>query len=277
MTNIALTAEDRAVAQISSREADLPPSAGLSSSLLQNMSLALSQHEPGFLPGAAAGDFLLLYANGERSLVKGALGFACSVVAFSRCFKEWLPDRGGFVASYEERPEGADWSVAADGRKAFLMPNGNRLEETVSSYLLVDGRGIVFDWKSSALRAGRDFHDRASHVRAVVDGCEVWGFGVSKWRIMSRLERGPRGSWFTPTATMLGRLNEPDGPSLAEWRLAVKARQAFKSGAGWEEPVTVPTLPPPAEKQQMSRRRKAALADIDEIGFGDIEEIPFGG
>jgi hypothetical protein len=275
MTNIALTSEDRAVAQISDRETDLPPSAGLHSSLLQNMSQALSPHEPSFLPGASAGDFCLLYSNGERVLVKGGLGFACSIVAFSRCFNEWLPDRGGFVASYEERPEGADWNVTADGRKALLMPNGNRLEEVVSSCLLVEGRGVIFDWKSSALRAGWNFHDHASNVRAVVDGCEVWGFGVSKWRITSRLERGPRGTWFTPVATMLGRLGEPEGPTVAEWRLADKARQALKSGVDWAEPVALPALASTEEPRTSRRRRVTIESGRSPAAPAEDSEIPF--
>jgi hypothetical protein len=210
------------------------------------------------MPGAAAGDFDLLYSDGEHVLVKGATGFICSPVAFRESYVERLTVDGSFVAVSDDPPEGSAWGVTAEGRKAFLAPNGNRVEETISAYLLVEGRGVIFDFKSTSLRIGRDFHDRASHCRAVVDGQEIWGFGVGLWGITSRMERGSRGTWSVPVVTLCGRLGDPDGPSLDKWRRAARARQALKSGADWMSPDMLPALTAP-EEPRMSRHRKAAI------------------
>jgi hypothetical protein len=258
---ITFTADDRILAQATDREADISPSLGLRSKLLQNTSAALSVHEPGYMKGSKSGDYDLLYSDGEHALVDGSTGFVCSPVAFRESYVERSAEDGSFVAVSDEAPEGSAWGTTADGRRAFLAPNGHRVEETVSACLLVNGRGVILDFKSTSLRIGRDFHDRASHCRAVVDGVEVWGFGVSKWRITSRLERGPRGSWFTPVAVMTGRLGDPDGPTVPEWRLAVRARVAFKQGLDWASPAALEALPPPSPgaEPQMSRRRRAAI------------------
>ena len=62
-----------------------------------------------------------------------------------------------------------------------------------------------------------------------------------------------------PVVTMLGRIGDPDGPTVDEWRLAVKARRAFKDGLDWTNPVDLPAIAAAPPEPQLSRRRRAAL------------------
>jgi hypothetical protein len=275
------SAADRALIEASDGGAtDLPPShGGVRIGLAQNTSAAINRHEPGYVAGLNAGDFWLPIPGSDALTFKSDVGFACVPVAFTRKFVKWGPEIGGPPLDVlDEPPEDADWRIQPDGRKRFTTLDGCRVDQTISALLLVNGHGAIFEFKSTSYRTGADFHDRASHLRATVDGQEVWGFAVGKWKISSRLERSSRGAWFTPIVALLGRIGDPLGPSSDEWRAAVKARLAFKANMPWEAPDAIPAIAPP--EPQMSRRRKAAsdktaLPGDDDPDAAASDKIPF--
>jgi hypothetical protein len=89
------------------------------------------------------------------------------------------------------------------------------------------------------------------------DGVELQGPPISRWRLTSQLQRRADMRWFTPRTVLLGRLGEPEGPSVQLWRIAARSRLAFKEGLDWA-PQALPAPAPAPEAPQMSRRRRAA-------------------
>jgi hypothetical protein len=272
--------EDRALIEASSDgSTDLPPSrGGVRTILAQNTSAAINRHEPAYVKGLSAGGFCLPIPGCDPIVYPGDTGFRCTPVAFNRTFVKWGPEIGGPPLDVlDEAPEDADWRVQPDGRKAFTTADGCRIQQTISALLLVGNRGVIFDFKSTSYRTGSDFHDRSSHTRAIVDGQEVWGFAVGKWQFTSRMEKSSRGVWFTPVVTLCGRLGDPEGPTIDEWRTGVKARLAYKQNLPWEVPDAIPVIaaPEPSEPK-MSRRRRAALPGDDDPGAVARDQInPF--
>jgi hypothetical protein len=270
-------AADRALIEATSDGAtDLPHSrGGVRISLAQNTSAAINRHEPGYVAGLSAGGFWLPVPGSDPIVFKGETGFACVPVGFVRKYVKWGAEIGGPPLDVtDEPPEDADWRVQPDGRKRFSTPDGCRVEETISALLLIEGRGAIFDFKSTSLRTGADFHDRSSHLRTIVDGQEIWGFAVGKWQISSRMEKSSRGAWFAPVVVLLGRVGDPLGPSADEWRAATKARLAFKQGMPWEVPDAIPAIAPP-EPQMSRRRQRAALKGDDDPDAAASDQIPF--
>jgi hypothetical protein len=271
---ITLTNEDRALLDACDSTPDLPPTIGLRSAILQAGSPELLPGDSRHMPGAAAGDIVLRH-GADSTLVKGSVGFSAVPVAFKTSFVEWEPNRSGGspVDDHLKKPADAIWRDGPDGRRACLRDNGNKIEETVVAHLLVNGCGILFPFRSTAVRAGIDFADRA-RVRVTIDGRDAWSFANGKWLIAARLERKGDFRWFLPVVTLIGRFGEEGGPPLEEWRLALHARRAFKEGGAWD-PASLAALPPPpapakqvwlGQQPPMSRRRKAALEDIDVSG-----------
>jgi hypothetical protein len=261
----------------STAETDLPPSTGGARiTLAQNTSAAINRHEPGHVPGLSAGDFWMPLPGADPIVFKGEAGFMSIPVAFLHKFVKWGPEIGGPPLDVtDEKPEDADWRLQPDGRKRFSTLDGCRIDETISALLLVDGRGATFDFKSTSLRTGSNFHDHAGHLRAIVGGQEVWGYPYGKWRISSRLERSARGAWFTPVVILLGRLGDPLGPTIDEWRTAAKARLAFKQGLPWEIPDQIPAIAAPVEPQMSRRRQRPATPGDDDPAAEARDNIPF--
>jgi hypothetical protein len=230
---ITLTPEDRALLDACDFSPDLPPRIGLRSSVLQAGSKELLPGDSRHMPGAAAGDIVLRHER-NATLVKGAAGFAAVPIAFKTRYVEWLPNRTGFVAEWETKPADADWRKGPDGRKCCLRVNGNKIEETIVAHLLVDGCGILFPFRSSAVPVGREFEARAAHVRVNIDGRDVEGFTYGKWLVATRLHQENDFPWFLPVVTLIGRLGEKDGPAIEEWRLATHARVAHQAGDDWD-------------------------------------------
>ena len=101
-----------------------------------------------FIPRAGehvvAGDFLLPH-NGERILVKGAVGYDFLVVAGDQVFVEYKQMRGGWVANHLEKPADASWferGDSPDGKAGLYRVGvddqpGNRVEETIYAHMLI--------------------------------------------------------------------------------------------------------------------------------------------
>jgi hypothetical protein len=135
---------------------------------------------------------------------------------------------------------------------------------------------ISFPFKSTALRAGRDFANRAARISLATDDGDVCAPANGKWNISTRLERKNDLHWFLPVVNLVGLFGEPEGPTKEEWRIALQARRAWQNGLDWDPANLLALPPPPAERpqMQMSRRRKASLSDIEDFGdIGDIDDF----
>ena len=256
--------------------ADIPVEMRDLSSLLQAISKELVAGDPKFIPKATAGDFALP-RNEERILVKGAVGYSFLNLEASVGYPEYKFNRGGFVRPHDTKPHNAVWhkkGKSSDGKEGLYLVDidgnpGNRIEETIYARVLVlpDDGGAPFVVDAS-LQVDRQV-DRRRHAPPHVSqgrrqGCQSCPV---KWRMTSRLERSGDDRWYAPDPQWLGRLGEPNGPTVEEVRLGAQLRKAFKTGASWEAPLEPPAPPnpsaqierQPSERQPDDRRGSIAI------------------
>ena len=160
--------------------ADIPVEMRDLSSLLQAISKELVAGDPKFIPGARAGD-LLLPRNGERILVKGAVGYAFLDRRRVRPGVLNTNNRGGFVAARSQKPHDAVWyekGESSDGKEGLYLVDidghpGNRIEETIYAHVLFSPTMAVRRlsstqaYRSTAKSIGADMLRRTSRK---VDG-----------------------------------------------------------------------------------------------------------
>ena len=226
-----------------------------------------------FIPRAGehvvAGDFLLPH-NGERILVKGAVGYDFLVVAGDKVFVEYKQMRGGWVANHLEKPADASWferGDSPDGKAGLYRVGvddqpGNRVEETIYAHMLIlPGNGdqpftATHPFHATAVVVGRTLMNRVS--RKAPSG-EVANPVLFKWRMTTQLERNGEYTYHKPLATLLGKFGEPNGPTIEQVRLGAQLRKAFKTGASWEAPLEPPNPPdpiaPPNPAAQIEQRQ----------------------
>jgi hypothetical protein len=279
MTETRFTATDRTLARFEDTP-DLPPLLERRSKLIQVGSPENMTGDMAYVSGISPGDFLL-YAGDERIAIKGAEGWCGVLIGAKTIYVEYGPNRGTFIAVHEDRPDDAEWRDGPDGRRAILRDDGNRIEETVNTYWLITGVavhpepfGTLFPWRSTGVPIGHKLVHQASQLRTTFDGEELHGPAIGKWRLTSFLEKSGDYRWFKAKPTLIGRIGEPSGPTLPEWRLATRARMAFKNGLDWE-PANLPPLPAPKDEQPMSRRRRAAAEDVAAKAEPEVDQIPW--
>lgn len=80
-----------------------------------------------------------IWPRGTKDLVDGEEGILVQPVHFDKCWIEWQPDRGGFVARHKERP--AEATQVSDPKKPekkiWVMPNGNTVNESREHVVIV--------------------------------------------------------------------------------------------------------------------------------------------
>jgi hypothetical protein len=209
---------------------DLGPRAMRPSKILQQMSAEL-QPGPNRLDGAAPGDILVCYADGSQKLFPRVVGVPLLPVVFVEKAMEWPAQRGTGTPPivHDFVPPAAEWLVVdASGRKACLMPNGNKIEKTVLCHALVEGLPTTFSFRSTAYQFGVNFGREADRIRVEVEN-EIVRVCGAFYRLTSELERNQRGEpWYGPRCTRLGVMGEANGPSLDLVRKAKAMRFEFK-------------------------------------------------
>lgn len=113
--------------------------------ILQAQSPQVLKQKPEFLKNAhgdkkpaVAGD---IWPRGEQVAWSGEEeGVEVVPVYFDKCWIEWRPNRGGFVARHKERPADAE-QKALDPQKpdrmSWVLPNGNIVQESREHVVLV--------------------------------------------------------------------------------------------------------------------------------------------
>lgn len=216
---------------------------------------------PSFVPGAQVGGYAVSQGDKRIAFNNGVLFHP---IGFRLSHPEYGPDVGDKRGQYLRdhgvaRPDAAVWRDA-DGfqiqKAGYYLPNGNAVVPTVTAYGLVNGFGVGFAMYRTAYNAGKDLVIRAERLRvkADIDGKteELRGCTLGVFKFTSAFEK--RGPYTVPipVATLVGRLGEEGGPTLAAWRKIQPLRRAFKEGGDW---TPIEAFDPPAPPELGTSRQ----------------------
>jgi hypothetical protein len=237
--DVGLTPDDLAL--IAGDSPDLAVRAKSKVTLCQTNSPELAPGDKRQVKGATVGSFVV--PSGDERVAVDHVDFI--VVGFSHYFDEYLPSRGPYVATHLKKPPGAIWLNAKRDKvekTGLWLPNGNRVVEVILAYLLLlpDRQGASFAFYGSGFPIGRDLSDRAASLKATIGAESVSACTLGKWRLTATFEKDTESDhrWCEPAVTLIGKLGEPKGPTVAEWRLARTLRRAIKDGTPWQEAQT---------------------------------------
>lgn len=105
--------------------------------ILQSLSPQALKQKPEYIKGAEAGN---IWFRGTSTLIDGENeGLLVQPCHFSKCWIEWMPNRGGFVARHAERPAEAVLTKDKENPKkqVWKMPNGNTVAQSREHVVLV--------------------------------------------------------------------------------------------------------------------------------------------
>jgi hypothetical protein len=197
---------------------------------------------------AQPGDLLAYFEDGSFKVFPRVSGMPFIPIYAHECVVEWPPNRDSRappVATHDFVPADADWVVIdASGRKACIRSsNGNKIEKTVYMYALVEGRSIVFSFRSTSYQFGRNLANEVDRVIITVDGEDVRSIGAY-YNLSSRPEK----TWYAPTCRRDARFGEPNGPPLELMRQARDLRFEIKPRMEGERKERLAALVPPTPK-----------------------------
>lgn len=199
--------------------------------LLQaNSKAALKGHDK-YVPGAEGGSIWLRNAELSESLVDGEEGLLFLPAYFAKCWIEWQPDRGGFVARHPDKPasarlvdkEGDDGRV----RKVWEMPSGNVVNESREfSGFVKKGDSLLpytIPLSGSGHMVGRNWMTAIGNQKTPSGkDAPLWAY---YWRLRTKLRTVGENSWYQFDIAR-------DAPitTMAERDLAKALNAAFVSG-----------------------------------------------
>jgi hypothetical protein len=226
------TAED--LQMLAEDTSDLPYRQQSAISLVQRSSPELDPHNRKYHPNAVPGCYVVPHGN-ERIVYPGDTGFLLRPFGFEPSFVEFPADKNSRVRPIDHgsnQPPGAKFLFSdRDGvdKSGWRMPNGNRLVDALICHMMVDGQACIFRFTSTALaRVGRDWSEQAEHTTGVGKYASAAGAPCGIWRMTSIIEHEGDRSWYGPRLTLVARLGELAGPTLAEWRNLMKLRRILK-------------------------------------------------
>jgi hypothetical protein len=251
-TSFKLTDADRALAQGDDGH-DTPFQERQSMVLAYGTSPELVHGGPRFAPGAAIGDYVVSQGD-KRVVFKNGVLF--HVIAFTLTHPEYTigdgdGDRDRFVSDHGvTAPKDMTFLKLGEGGVAkpgfYRIDNGvpgNRVVPTITAFGLVNGFGVSYAMYGSAFAAGREWSVRARRLRVKTDGEDLVGCALGIFKLTSRFEKKGIYSYPVPVIELAGKLGEPKGPTLEEWRASMTLRKAFREGADW---IPHEALDPPA-------------------------------
>jgi hypothetical protein len=230
-SKLQLSAEDRALLA-GAEGSDLPALGPPPITLNQPLSPAVLPGD-GRVQGAVVGGYVVPW-NDEWIATEE---YRSVIFAFTEDFREYRPNRGGLAHVHPTIPADARWRDDKTPKGHYRDTNDNPVEDTINCFMLVVNLkpvpfGGVFRFSRSALTVGRELGSRAQRLK--VDGENISGMVIGLWEWTSRLAPGANStSFYLPVPTLLGRLGERMGPTLAQVRLAAQLRQKFKEGLPW--------------------------------------------
>ena len=236
-----------------------------------------------YLPGAMAGGFVVPNREG-RLFMPSPPGFTFAVFAFTKEYAvfEILPDNKGerFIESHPEMPADAGWKDGPDGKRICRDSKGRVVQEARNAFMRVEETSQLgfYRFSKTARLIGRDLTNRAQVLSIKgLDG--VKGPVLGRYRMTSRLKEDDTRRWFLPVIEYLGKLGQPNGPSLASVMELAQLRKTFLAGGkpaleiegppappalpkspSYDGPLDGPPAPPPYDRNPDD--------DIDNVDFG---------
>jgi len=199
--------------------------------LLQaNSKAALKGHDK-YVPGAEGGSIWLRNAEQSESLIDGEEGMIFLPCFFSKCWIEWAPDRGGFVARHAERPANARLvdKEGDDGkmRKGWEMPSGNTVNESreFSGFVKKDGAMLPYTipLSGSGHQVGKNWMTAMNNQKT--PSGKTLPIYSYYWRLRSKLRTVGENSWYQFDVS-----REAPITTMAERDLAKALHDAFVAG-----------------------------------------------
>ncbi len=239
-SKLQLSAEDRALLA-GAEGSDLPALGPPPITLNQPLSPAVLPGD-GRVQGAVVGGYVVPW-NEESIAIER---YRSVIFAFTEDFREYRPNRGGLAHVHPTLPADARWRDDKNPKGHYRDSNDNPVEDTINCFMMVvnlkpEPFGGVFRFSRKALAVGRDLSNRAHRLK--VEGENISGMVIGLWGWTSRLAPGANSSsFYLPVMTLLGKLGEPTGPTLAQVRLAAQLRQKFKEGLPWAPEPPAPSL-----------------------------------
>jgi hypothetical protein len=230
--------------------------------ILQALSPQTQKKKEEYIDKAEAGN---IWFRGTKTVV-GDEGISVVPCFFSKVWIEWMPNRGGFVARHDDRPEDAVLKADAEDptRKHWYRKNGNLVVETREHVVLVldafdAPTPFVIPMSGSGHSASRGWMglmnrkfvlDEDGNVVADDKGNPIKASSFAYvYRMKTLFRTNDRGDWFTweiedegGQPTWLGSKGRDRAEDTAIYRMARQIEADFSKG----------TL-------------KAAVADVDDM------------
>lgn len=169
--------------------------------ILQALSPQVQKKKPeAYINGAEAGQ---IWFRGSKDVISGDEGIPVVPCFFSKCWIEWQPDRGGFVARHDEKPADAFLKTDEQNPKKKFWTNkaGNILVETREHVVLVldvfeRPMPFVIPMSGSGHTASRNW--MSSMGRKTVPGTDLRApsYGYI-YRMKTVFRTNDQGDWFT--------------------------------------------------------------------------------
>jgi hypothetical protein len=177
---------------------------------------------------AQPGDLLAYFDDGSFKIFPRVSGMQFIPIYFYECFVEWPANRDSRappVGIYDYQPADAEWvTIDASGRRACIRSStANKIEHTIRMYALVEGRMIVFPFRSTAFQFGNNLGKEADRIIVTIDDDDVHCVGAY-YNLSSREEK----TWHAPTCRRVARFGEPGGPPIEVMRQARDLRFEIK-------------------------------------------------
>jgi hypothetical protein len=197
-------------------------------------------------PDAKAGDLMFSYPDRSEQLYPRVPGVKAQLIASVTQYVEWEPQRGAKkppVDVHDFAPMDAQW-LDVGNRKACLRPNGNRIEKTCFTHMLVNDFQATFAFKSTAYEVGERLSRDADKVRVTIDDEVVRVVGAF-YQLSSELERNGRGeTWWKPTFQRFAVFGQEGGPTIDQVRIARDLRFEFKQEEEKRKALSAPSRTP---------------------------------
>lgn len=168
--------------------------------VLQAQSPQTQKRNEKYVEGAEAGSLWL--RNSADPIVDGEEGFDFQPCFYWRGFIEWQPNRGGFVARHNSKPEGTKVKKIKNDKgdevEAMVTPAGNILVESMEWAGFVLGRGAPMGYVIPCSGSNRGFSKEL--MTALNNRFDEDNNKLPAWwnivRIKSKYRTNDKGSWF---------------------------------------------------------------------------------
>jgi hypothetical protein len=216
--------------------------------VLQSNSPVCNLRSPDHVQGAEAGHF---FARTLPSpVINGVKGFEAIPVLTNSAWREWKPNRGGFVCTHFVKPTGLRAEDNGSGLQVVL-PNGNVLITTKQVFLLLNG--LPFELPCTSTAISRFYNKLVSHFKYLTDdGGNRYACYAHRYRFRTTELSNREGTWFGITFEDLGWVSETEydmaqkaSITISEWIESQKRHG--RDGSSSPLPLPPPTSQPASE------------------------------